>query len=168
MKIVVTSFKRSHACTATLSVPNWESLPRQIDEKSRVPKGRGGWGSQSGDRGLEFSRRRKEQTFFSSTSLQFSSVHFSHSVVSDSLRLRELQHARPPCPSPTPGIHSNSHPSSRWCHPALVLVNYTTQFKLGTRDYTRTMYPAIGQFLLPENLMTNPDILECILWEWVW
>ena len=41
---------------------------------------------------------------------QFSSVQFSHSVVSDSSRPHELQHARPPCPSPTPGVHSNSHP----------------------------------------------------------
>ena len=48
-----------------------------------------------------------------------SSVQFSHSVVSDSLRLHELQHARPPCPSPTPGVHSDSHPSSQWCHPAI-------------------------------------------------
>ena len=47
------------------------------------------------------------------------SVQFSHSVVSDSLRRHELQHARPPCPSPTPEIHSNSHPSSRWWHPAI-------------------------------------------------
>ena len=44
----------------------------------------------------------------------------------------------------------------------LVLVTYTTQFKLCTRDYTTTMYPAGGQFLLPENLLTNPDIWECI------
>ena len=44
--------------------------------------------------------------------IQFSSVHFSHSVVSDSLRPHELQHARPPCPAPTPGLHSDSRPSS--------------------------------------------------------
>ena len=43
----------------------------------------------------------------------------SHSVVSDSLRPHESQHARPPCPSPTPGVHSDSHPSSQWCHPAI-------------------------------------------------
>ena len=49
----------------------------------------------------------------------FSSVQFSCSVVSDSLRPHELQHARPPCPSPTPGVYSNSCPSSRWCHPAI-------------------------------------------------
>ena len=39
--------------------------------------------------------------------------------MSNSLWPHELQHARPPCPSPTPGVHSNSHPSSRWCHPAI-------------------------------------------------
>ena len=48
-----------------------------------------------------------------SCSVQFSSVQFSHSVVSDSLRPHELQHARPPCPSPTPRVYSNSCPSSR-------------------------------------------------------
>ena len=47
------------------------------------------------------------------------SVQFSHSVMSDSLRPLESQHARPPCPSPTPGIHSDSRPSSRWYHPAI-------------------------------------------------
>ena len=39
--------------------------------------------------------------------------------MSDSLRPHELQHARPPCPSPTPRVHWNSHPSSQWCHPAI-------------------------------------------------
>ena len=43
----------------------------------------------------------------------------SHSVVSDSLRPHELQHARPPCPSPTPRVHSDSRPSSQCCHPAI-------------------------------------------------
>ena len=51
--------------------------------------------------------------------VQCSSVQFSCSLVSDSLRPHESQHARPPCPSATPGVHSNSHPSSRWCHPAI-------------------------------------------------
>ena len=49
----------------------------------------------------------------------FRSVQFSCSVVSDSLWPHESQHARPPCPSPTPGVHSDSHPSSQWCHPAI-------------------------------------------------
>ena len=47
------------------------------------------------------------------------SVQFSHSVVSDSLRPHESQHARPPCTSPTPGVHSNSCPLSQWCHLAI-------------------------------------------------
>ena len=47
------------------------------------------------------------------------SVQFSHSVVSDSLRSHESQHARPPCSSPTPRVHSDSCPSSKWCHPAI-------------------------------------------------
>ena len=51
--------------------------------------------------------------------LQFTSVQFSHSVVSDSLWPHESQHARPPCPSPTPRVHSDSCPLSRWCHPAI-------------------------------------------------
>ena len=47
------------------------------------------------------------------------SVQFSRSVVSDSLRPHESQHARPPCPSPAPEVYSNSCPSSGWCHPAI-------------------------------------------------
>ena len=47
------------------------------------------------------------------------SVQFSCSVVSDSLRPHGLQHAKPPCPSPTPGVYSNSCPLSRWCHPTI-------------------------------------------------
>ena len=51
--------------------------------------------------------------------MTFSSVQFSHSVMSDSLRPHESQHARPSCPTPTLGVHSDSHPSSQWCHPAI-------------------------------------------------
>ena len=51
--------------------------------------------------------------------IQFSSFQFSCSVVSDSLRPHESQHARPPCPSPSPGVRSDSCPSSQWCHPAI-------------------------------------------------
>ena len=47
------------------------------------------------------------------------SVQFSQSVVSNSLRAHESQHTRPPCPSPNPGVHSDSRPSSLWCHPAI-------------------------------------------------
>ena len=49
----------------------------------------------------------------------FSSVQFSHSVVSNSLRPHEPQHTRPPCPSPTTGVHAKPRPLSRWCHPII-------------------------------------------------
>ena len=51
--------------------------------------------------------------------LLFSSVQFSRSVMSDSLQPHEPQHARPPCPSPTPGVHPNPCPLSQWCHPTI-------------------------------------------------
>ena len=53
------------------------------------------------------------------TGHQFSLVQFNRSVVSDSLGPHELQHTRLPCPSPTPGVHTDSRPSSQWCHPAI-------------------------------------------------
>ena len=52
-------------------------------------------------------------------SIPFSSFQFSRSVVSDSLQPHEPQHARPPCPSPTPGVHPNPCLLSQWCHPAI-------------------------------------------------
>ena len=57
---------------------------------------------------LKWCKRKKNQ-----------SVQFSLSVVSNSLRPHEPQHVRPPCPSPTPRVHSDSRPSSQWCHPAV-------------------------------------------------
>ena len=61
-------------------------------------------------------KKKKQKKNYHST---FSSVQFSCSVVSDSLQPHESQHARPPCPSPTLGVHSDSRPSSPWCHPAI-------------------------------------------------
>ena len=66
---------------------------------------------------------QKHQFFGAQPSLwsnsHISSVQFSCSVMSDSLRPHELQHARPPCPSPTPRVHSDSRPLSQWRHPAI-------------------------------------------------
>ena len=62
-------------------------------------------------------QNRSSVTVGSMNKFQFSSVQFSRSVVSDSLRPHELQHARPPCPSPIPGVYPNPCPLSRWCHP---------------------------------------------------
>ena len=59
------------------------------------------------------------QTLYPTISPQFSSVQFSHSVVSHSLQPHGLQHTRPPCPSSTPGVYSNSCPLSWWCHPTI-------------------------------------------------
>ena len=67
----------------------------------------------------KFRANQGKLAVWSCTYPQFSSVHFSSSVVSNSLQPHELQHARPPCPSPTPGVCSNSCPSSWWCHPAI-------------------------------------------------
>ena len=53
------------------------------------------------------------------TRLYYSSVQFSRSVVADSLWPHGLQHARPPCPSPAPGVYPNSCPLSQWCHPTI-------------------------------------------------
>ena len=67
----------------------------------------------------ENNRMGKTGDHFKKIRVQFSSVQFSRSVVSNSLRPHESQHARPPCPSPTPRVHSDSRPSSQWCHPAI-------------------------------------------------
>ena len=55
-----------------------------------------------------------------SSKRRISSVQFSRSVMSNSLRPHESQHAKPPCPSPSPGVHSNSRSSSWWCHPVIL------------------------------------------------
>ena len=60
-----------------------------------------------------------ETPFWDLVISQFSSVQFSCSVVSDSLRSHESQYTRPPCPSQTPGVYANSCALSRWCHPAI-------------------------------------------------
>ena len=64
-------------------------------------------------------RSSPASVFSSELARHISSVQFSRSVVSDSLQFRGLQHTRPPCPSLTPGVYSNSCPLSRWCHPTI-------------------------------------------------
>ena len=65
--------------------------------------------------------------------IQFNSVQFSHSVMSNSLWSHESQHARPPCPSLTPGFYSNSCPLSWWCHPT-ISVTWSQLIPRGTQD----------------------------------
>ena len=71
------------------------------------------------------------------------SVQFSHSVMSDSLWPHEPQHARPPCPSPTPRVYPNSCPLSRWCHPAI-------SFSLIPFSSCLQSFPASGSFQMSQ------------------
>ena len=73
------------------------------------------------------------------THIFLSSVQFSCSVVSDSLRPHGLQHTRPPCPSPTPRVYSNSCPLSRWCYPTISSSVFPSSFCLQS-------FPASGSF----------------------
>ena len=70
---------------------------------------------------------------------RFSSVQFSHAVMSDSLGTHRMQHTSPPCPSPTPGAYSNSCPSSLWCHP-------TISFSVVPFSSHLQSFPASGSF----------------------
>ena len=70
-------------------------------------------------------------------------VQFSCSVVLDSLRPHEPQHTRTPCPSPTPGVYSNSSPLSRWCHP-------TISFSVGPFSSCLQSFPASGSFQMSQ------------------
>ena len=71
------------------------------------------------------------------------SVQFSHSVVSNSLRLHEPQHTRPPCPSPTPRVHPNPCPLSQWCHP-------TTSSSVVPFSSPPQSFPASGSFQMSQ------------------
>ena len=73
--------------------------------------------------------------------IQFSQ--FSHSVISDYLRTHGLQHARPPCPSATPGACSNSRPSNWWCHP--IISSSVIPF-----SSCRQSFPASGSFAMSQ------------------
>ena len=86
-----------------------------------------------------------------------SSVHFSRLVMSDSLRPHESQHARAPCPSPTPGVHSEPHPSSQWCH--LAILSSVIPFSSCLQSF-----PASGSFQMknPCIPVINPPWLWCM------
>ena len=77
------------------------------------------------------------------TSLLITSVQFSCTVVSDSLQPHRMQHARPPCPSSTPGVYSNSFPLIRWCHPTISSSVIPFSFHLQS-------FPASGSFQMSQ------------------
>ena len=79
------------------------------------------------------------------------SVQFSLSFMSDSLQPHELQHVRPPCPSPTPGIYPNSCPLSRWCHPAIS--SSVTPFSSSPQSL-----PALGSFPMSQLFASSTGV----------
>ena len=96
------------------------------------------------------------------------SVQFSRSVVSDSFRPHGLQHAMPPCPSPTPGVYSNSCPRHRWCHPTISssVVPFSSLLQ---------SFPASGSFPLSQFFETggqsigvsgSTSVLPIIIQDW--
>ena len=121
------------------SGPNWcnqnesRKLCRSCKEDSLVPPDLKLWGCEPGTRRLMRGKlncemkQRQSRTDRQTASgfwvghwnLSISSVQFSCSVVSDSLWPHEPQHTRPPCPSPTSGVHPNPCPLSQWCHPTI-------------------------------------------------
>ena len=82
------------------------------------------------------------------TEVQFSLVQCSGSVVSDSLQPHGLQHSRPLCPSPTPGVYPNSCPLSRWCHPTISssVVPFSSRLQ---------SFPASGSFQMSQLLTSG-------------
>ena len=76
------------------------------------------------------------------------SVEFSCSVLSDSLRPHGLQHARPPCPSPTPGVYSNSRPLSWWCYP-------TTSYSVVPFSSCFQSFPASWSFQINQLFVSS-------------
>ena len=86
-------------------------------------------------------------------SLIISSVQFSCTVMSDSLRPQESQYAKPPCPSPTPRVYSNSCPSSQWCHPTIS----SSIVPFFSRPQS---FPASGSFQMSQLFASVAKVLE--------
>ena len=88
--------------------------------------------------------------------------------MSDSLRPHELQHARPPCPSPTPGVYSNSCPLSWWCHPTIsssvVLFSCPQSFQASGSFQMSQLFASGGQSI---GVSDKIKLRECIDWRFV-
>ena len=101
---------------------------------------------------------------------------FSGSVVSDSLRPHGLWHARPPCPSPTPRVCSNSCPSNQWCHPAISSLLSPSAFNLSqhqglfqwvssSRQVTKVLWASASASVLPMNDWFPLGMTDLISWQ---
>ena len=100
--------------------------------------------------------------------VQFSSVPFSHSVMSNSLRPHGMQHTRPPCPSPAPGVYSNSCPSSQWGHPTISFsvtrFSSCLQFFPASRSFqTSQFFPSGSQSI---GVSASTSVLPINIQDW--
>ena len=89
------------------------------------------------------------------------SIHFSHSVISSSLWPHESQHARPPCPSPSPGAYSDSCPSSQWCHPAIS--SSVIPFSSHLQSFSASVSFQISQFFATGGQSIGVSVLASFL-----
>jgi len=92
--------------------------------------------------------------------MRFSSVQFSHSLVSNSLQSHGLQHTRPPSPSPTPRVYSNSCPLSRWCHP-------TTSSSVTRFSSCHQSFPESGSFQMSQFFTSGGQSIGVSASAWV-
>ena len=101
---------------------------------------------------------------------QFSSVQFSRSVVSHSSRPHESQHARPPCPSPTPGVQSDSRPLSQWCHPAISssVVPFSSCLREIAPDRSSECVISMVLSLYSKNLKWRTSVIALLQLSFIW
>ena len=96
------------------------------------------------------------------------SVHFSHSVVSDCLGPHELQHARPPCPTQTLGVHLNPCPLSQWCHPTISssvvpFSSHPQSFPASGSFQMSQFFPSGGQSI---GVSASTSVLQMNIQDW--
>ena len=95
------------------------------------------------------------------TLVSISSYQFCHSVVSDSLRPHEPQHAGPPCPSPTPGVYPDSCPLSRWCH--LTISSSVVHFSSHLQSFRTSGSFPVSQFFASGDQSIGVSALASVL-----
>ena len=104
---------------------------------------------------------RNSANWFIKDLIYYNNIQFSRLVVSDSLWPHGLQHARPPCPSPTPGVYSNSCPLSWWCHPAVscsvipfssCLQSFPASRSFQNESVLCIRWPEVSASVLPVNI----------------
>ena len=120
-----------------------EELAKQVRSRLGLSAGHQDWESGT----------QKQGRFCFSIKVQFSSVQFTHCVMSDSLQPHGTQHIRPPCPSPTSGVYSNSCPLSQWCSPTISssVIPFSSCLQ---------SFPASGSFQMSQLFASGGQLLE--------